>query len=380
MDPHGYPRRILLAVTGLTPQVVTETLYALAVASDLPWSPTEVHLLTTREGAARARLTLLSDEPGWFHRLCRDYHLRDVSFDATAIRTVGDGDGLADIQTLGDNRAAADAITEEVRRLTADPEAALHVSLAGGRKTMGFYAGYALSLFGRPQDRLSHCLVAPPFESHPEFYYPTPHPRVIYTLDADKRPLDTSNATVTLAEIPFVRLRPGLPDGLLAGTATFSETVAAAQRALGPPELVIDLAGRRIIAGGQEVRLAPADLAFYAWHARRRFAGADPVPCPNDGAPEADHANAFLAEYRAIHGPLGDTDRTTRSLRHGMDKDYFLQRRARLHGHLTAALGPAAASYLVQTIGRRPDTRYGLTLASAAIHFLDRAHHAPPSR
>jgi CRISPR-associated protein (TIGR02584 family) len=371
VDPTASLRRILLVVTGLTPQVVTETVYALAVVADRPWIPTEVHLLTTADGAERARLTLLSEEPGWFHRLCRDYRLPAIAFDDTAIHTVGDGDGLSDIQTPEDNRIAADAITEQIRRLTADPGAALHVSLAGGRKTMGFYAGYALSLFGRPQDRLSHCLVSPPFESHPDFYYPTPAARVIYTLDAGKRPIDTREARVTLAEIPVVRLRHGLPDALLAGKATFTETVAAAQRALGPPELMIDLAGRCIVAGGQEVALAPADLAFLAWHARRRLAGAGPITCPNDGAPESGHADAFLAEYRAILGPMGDTDRTTRALRHGMDKGYFLQRRSRLNQRLEDALGPATTPYLLQTFGRRPDTRYGLTLDPTAIRFVE---------
>ncbi|MBP6582128.1 MAG: hypothetical protein KA204_01445, partial [Chromatiaceae bacterium] len=46
-----FPRRILLAVTGLTPQVVTETLYALAMERQPPFIPTEIHLLTTAEGA-----------------------------------------------------------------------------------------------------------------------------------------------------------------------------------------------------------------------------------------------------------------------------------------------------------------------------------------
>jgi hypothetical protein len=197
---------------------------------------------------------------------------------------------------------------------------------------------------------------------------------VIYTQGEDRRPLDTQAATVTLAEIPFVRLRHGLPSGLLAGKATFSETVAAAQRALGPPELVLDLAGRRIVAGDQEVTLAPADLAFYAWHVRRRFTAADPVACPNDGAPEHAHAAAFLAEYRAILGLMGDSDRTARALRAGMDKGYFLQRRARLNGRLKTALGPAAVPYLVHAIGRRPDTRYGLTLDPAAIRFGGPCH------
>ena len=59
-DPASYPRRILLAVCGLSPQIVTETVYALASAPELPFVPTEVHLITTREGAQRAELSLLA--------------------------------------------------------------------------------------------------------------------------------------------------------------------------------------------------------------------------------------------------------------------------------------------------------------------------------
>lgn len=48
-------RRILLAVTGLTPQVVTETLFALM--REGPDSlPHAIRVLTTSEGAERARL------------------------------------------------------------------------------------------------------------------------------------------------------------------------------------------------------------------------------------------------------------------------------------------------------------------------------------
>ena len=39
--PATYPRRILLAVTGLSPQIVTETLHALAIGNDTPFIPTE---------------------------------------------------------------------------------------------------------------------------------------------------------------------------------------------------------------------------------------------------------------------------------------------------------------------------------------------------
>ena len=54
--PAEYPKRVLLAVTGLSPQVVTETLFALTQSADERFEPTEVHLITTADGAERARL------------------------------------------------------------------------------------------------------------------------------------------------------------------------------------------------------------------------------------------------------------------------------------------------------------------------------------
>ncbi|HNU20229.1 MAG TPA: CRISPR-associated ring nuclease, partial [Hydrogenophilus thermoluteolus] len=60
--PHTFSRRILLAVSGLTPQIVTETLYAL-IHQPQPFVPTEIHLITTLEGAKRAKLALFSQDP-----------------------------------------------------------------------------------------------------------------------------------------------------------------------------------------------------------------------------------------------------------------------------------------------------------------------------
>ncbi len=370
--PHTYPRRILLTACGLTPQVVTETVYALAVARRPAFVPTEIHVLTTAEGAQHVRLSLLSDEPGWFRRMCQEYDLQFVSSENFTIHLLESDGGtpLSDIRTVEDNERTADQITALVRELTRDDQAALHVSIAGGRKTMGFYLGYALSLFGRPQDRLSHVLVPAPYESHREFFYPTKRSRVIYTGPPDVRPLDTSEATVTLAEIPFVRLRHGLPEGLLEGRAGFLEVVRAAQQALGPPELKIDLRGRRILAGGKEIRVAPAELAFLSWFAQRKLNRRSGVECPTEGYANPDYAREYLAEYERVFDNLGPSDRTPQALRAGMDKNYFLQRRSKLHKLLSKALGPRASAYFIQTAGRRPGTRYELKLEPAQIHYL----------
>ena len=361
-------RRHLLCITGLTPQVVTETLYAL-YREDPAQLPTDIHVLSTDDGIARARLTLLSDQPGWFHRLCADYRLPPMRFGPESLHLLLDWQGLplTDIRDGADNTAAADAVTEWIRRLTANDADQVHVSLAGGRKTLGFFAGYALSLFGRPQDRLTHVLVNAPFESHPGFFYPTPYSDIIYGQPPDPRPLDSRDAIVTLADIPFVRLRHGLPASLLSGRASFSATVQMAQQSLGPPQLEINVDSGQVRAGGVPVELAPAELAFYLCLVRRTAAGQPPVSCPPEGVPSAEYARDFLVAYRAVVGTFGDDDRVVQGFRQGMDKNYFERRKSRVNRKLAEVLGNAAAMYLIQSFGRRPRTVYGLGMAAGQI-------------
>ncbi len=366
--------RILLAVTGLSPQVVTETLYALAVAAKQPWVPTRVHLITTKEGRKRAELSLLSQSPGWFERLQRDYELPAIRFDADHIHVITDDSGrpLDDIRTPEDNERAADLITELVREMTADPGNELHVSIAGGRKTMGYYLGYALSLFGRPGDRLSHVLVSEPFESCWDFFYPTPKEHIIQTRDNDLA--DARNARVTLAEIPFVSLRHGLDERLLQGRVTFSQAVQAARQGLQPPRVEIDLVRRCIRTGaGGEVPLPPAQLALYVLFARRAREGKPPLEAPAKGAPDPAWAERFLREYRAIRrGEMEDLERTEKALRNGMDGEYFSFTKSALHRKLKRHLGGAAEPYLIDNGGRRPG-RYALRIPPEAITIVESA-------
>ncbi|RMD83598.1 MAG: TIGR02584 family CRISPR-associated protein [Candidatus Dadabacteria bacterium] len=355
--PDRFPRRILVCVSGLTPQIVTETLYGLVTARPRAFVPTEVHLVTTKEGADRARLTLLSADPGWFHRIVSELDLGSIRFDTETIHVLRDSSGreLCDIRTPEDNEAAADMITELLRHWTSDENAALHVSLAGGRKTMGFYVAYALSLYGRPQDRLSHVLVSQEFEGLHEFFYPTPYSRIIY--DRENKPLDTRDARVTLAEIPFVRLRHGLPERLLEGRATFSETVLAAQSAFGPPKLTIDVPRRRVMCGDRQVRMRPVDMGFLLWMAERRRSGNGPVERTLEDPEE------FLDSYAKITSPMSGTyERVCNALRHGEGhSEYFDEHKSRVNRAIRAALGePACHPYLIVGVGRRPDTRFGL--------------------
>ena len=288
--PHHYPKRILLAVSGMSPQIVTETLYALSqTQQDQPFIPTEIHLISTTTGKNRAELELLHATSGKFHQLCKDYGLQGIQFSADNIHVITDKNGvlLEDIKTPEENEAAADFITQKVNELTRDTESALHVSIAGGRKTMGYYLGYALSLYGRAQDRMSHVLVTDRYESLAEFFYPTIDSQVIY--GRDNQPLDTQAAQVILASIPFVRLRGGLPHFLLEGKASFNDSVRFARTLEADPLLEIDLALGCLYANSIAVPLTAVNFAFYLWiiHSPSvmvfRWRGAL-IPCPSSQA------------------------------------------------------------------------------------------------
>jgi CRISPR-associated protein (TIGR02584 family) len=355
-DPASYERRVLLAVTGLTPQIVTETLYALAVKEKPGWVPTELRIITTRRGAEKARQTLLSDDPGWFRRLCADYRLPEIAFGVEDIRVIDgpDGEPLDDILDEADNAAVADFITEEVRALTADLQASLHVSIADGRKTMGFYVGYALSLFGRAQDRLSHVLVPPSFESQsqPEFFYPRP---------------GAEDARVYLGDIPFVRLRDGLPEHLFEGRATFSEAVAEAQKALPPVALRLDPATLTVTAGGESFTLKPAQFAFY-------WMMADRCRLPERGVHWSEHGvgEGLLAFCRA----LGEISEQTEKAYRNLTEQNFDPAKAHVNAALKRALGERrAAPYRIVALDSIAGTRYrrfGLAMPPEAVTIAPR--------
>jgi len=353
-------KTILLAVTGLTPQVVTETLYAIYQQGQS--MPAEIHILTTAEGYQRAKALLI--EEGWLAKFYSDYQLAKPPFTEQHIHCLATESG--DITSPADNQIMADTISESIRQFTADSHTHLHVSIAGGRKTMSYYAGHALSLYGRPQDRLSHVLITAEYETHPLFYYPTPYSQIIYSNDASRKALDTQNAEVTLIDIAFVRLRHGLDQALLEGKSSFSAAVNKAQQMLGPAFLTIDSKQLKLVIKDQTIKLTPADFAFYQWLLNRQAKAEIAPTCPSNGAPDKDYAEQYLLHYRQLQ----DSDRTHQTLVDGMSKVFFEQRKSRINKQLKQALQHAAAPYLISPFGKRPQTRYRIGLEVEQIQFV----------
>ena len=373
--PNSYPKRILLAVSGMSPQIVTETLYALAVSEqEQPFIPTEIHLISTTTGKTKAALELLHPESGKFYQLCKDYGLADIQFSADNIYVIPDRNGvlLDDIRTPEENEAAADFITQKVNELTRDDNSALHVSIAGGRKTMGYYLGYALSLYGRIQDRLSHVLVTDRYESLPKFFYPTPNSHVIY--DRNEQPLDTQLAQVILASIPFVRLRAGLPHFLLEGASSFNDSIRLARTVEADPLLEIDVAKGCLYANSIEVPLTPINFAFYLWMIEETVFKCGVIK--RSPSYNLDYAESFLTVYENVSHELKDIKKTKDTLKEvdrsnneiGMSAKWMSERITAIKKAFEKSLGNNAAQpFLIASPKTNNHKTYALTLSSQQI-------------
>ncbi len=296
--PSAYARRILVSVTGMSPAVLTETLYALAHQAR-PFLPTELIVLTTQEGKRGLTADLMNRENGKFEQFYRDYpHLgpsRPATVTVEAVKGA-DGQELKDIMSAEDNLRFADLATEVIRRLAADSDSAIHVSLAGGRKTMGFFIGYALSLFGRLQDRLSHVIVPNDFEGNPAFYYPTPQSSIIRRKSGDGW-LDARDAVVSLSEIPFVALSALVKLPIHENKdVSYQEVVQMINAQALNQQVWFDLDQRTVTVCGTPVDLSDAQYDRYAWLCWRRLQGQPHINFKNARGVEVRRQDAAL-EY-----------------------------------------------------------------------------------
>lgn len=277
---------VLLAVTGMSPAVLTETVWALACERPAI-IPDRVVVLTTVAGRQaierdllkpaeaggksiwqELRWALLGQKAAEDTRLILDPPRVITAPDPSA----GRSDPLEDIRKPGDNFAAADFILEEVRRIVENPDTRLIASLAGGRKTMGALLYAAMTLLGRETDRLTHVLVNEPFEDgrlQPRFFFP-PEAPVMHRLpggtSSESREFSSADAHIELADVPFVPLRnrftdvAGLPGSFHAMIVRYSRQLRT--DAAHKVRVEIRHADHQLIVDGQPVRMRPKALAI----------------------------------------------------------------------------------------------------------------------
>lgn len=371
-------KNILFLVTGMTPQIITETIWALACdpKNDDKWIPDEIHVLSTQDGLTQIKSRLFAD--GILQQFKNDYpQVRHIQFDQQNLHVIerADHTALNDLKTPEDNEFAANAICEKIRLFTSDDQVTLHVSIAGGRKTMGFYAGYALSLYGRAQDRMSHVLVEEKFETARDFFYPTLESS--FVTDRFNKEWDAKDAQVWLANIPFVRLKDAVKDKhQLKGNDSFSQVVHKINESFNDVKLVIDLAKEMIIVNGKfEIHdLPPREFAMLYWFADRRKQGLTGILAPNKNITSSDAkqndleiigelTTAFKAYYAEVKS-ISDESNVS------VDKKFF----EGVKSHLKTALETFLGLELAEKIAIKQEGRskpFYLDLQPENIEIID---------
>jgi CRISPR-associated protein (TIGR02584 family) len=131
--------KILIAVTGVSPAILTETVWALAQGAH-PWIPDQVVAITTRIGKAAIEKQLL--EGGGWDQLRATFAKNSLLVDGAlafgaseSIRVIGDGSrDFDDISTPEESGAAADFLLGVLRQYTEQPDTEIMASIAGGER------------------------------------------------------------------------------------------------------------------------------------------------------------------------------------------------------------------------------------------------------
>ena len=214
--PEIHMKTTLIAVTGLSPAIVTETLWALSRLKPAVY-PDSVVFVTTCTGSKKIEEQLFTKKIEWNGLTVWDALRAKIKApegtliaQPPAIITKnnpmsGRAEMLDDIRTPEENAAAAEFIFGRVWDVVRDSNQRLIASVAGGRKTMGALLHSAVSLIGRESDLLTHILVDSPFDTLPGFFFPGQPGGEL--ADRSGKLYSPSKAKPILADVPCVPLR-----------------------------------------------------------------------------------------------------------------------------------------------------------------------------
>ena len=372
-------KNILLAVVGLSPQVITETLFALHQQNR---HVDAIHVITTRQGKEMINANLLSHKDGEYFKYLREYDIGSgsVDFDFDHVHAVTDENGIEidDIEGEEESEWLLKKSLELTFQLTKNPNTTVYFSIAGGRKTMSACLMLAAQLYGRPQDRVYHVLVSPEFESSRDFYYP---PKISVPVELrDKNGehyiKETRYAKVNLIPIPFISIRDQLSDDMLEEPKD-PPTLMLSLVKEEPSCLTIDLPPGKIAFKNLEFDMMPARLALYDLFAIKKKECRKPVAtcrnctdCYMSLQEVYDQQENLTKLYQKISGGRelsGMSDTGICSL----NPENFNSYKAKIRKDMERGFGLYATRELaIDSVGKRPDTRYGIKIDRDRIRII----------
>jgi CRISPR-associated protein (TIGR02584 family) len=367
-------KTILVCVAGITPQIITETLYYYIIEKKPPVWIDEINVLTTSAGKEVIINSLLKKESGVFYKFLSDYNIsrQKIKFNENSVIQLGGDSYIKDISTDIDSAIIGNEIVNFIKNITIDKSTRIICSVAGGRKTMSVYLSLGLQLYGREQDILSHTLVSSDFESTKDFFYIPPVPKNIEIKDKNEKIIkiiNTKDAKIVCSEIIFVRLRNflNIKDELF-----YDDLVNIVQKKVdycGTKLISIDLKNRALLLGNKKVILKPIEICIYNLFlsnkkkCEQEFCG-DCTDCYmslNEMRSQELYAN-LLEFYKFIYTEnSGQYERLKESLKKdSKGDDFFSQNISKINKTLKQHLNPFEfAVYKISKIGKY-NKRYGI--------------------
>jgi CRISPR-associated protein (TIGR02584 family) len=372
-------KTILLAVCGLSPQVITETLYALHQDQR---TVDAIHVITTRSGKEKIYSGLLCGKTGPYYQYLKDFGMNptDIAFGHDHIHVITDENGneIPDITDEKDNERLLKKCLELTFHLTKNPDHAVFFSIAGGRKTMSACLSLAAQMYGRTQDRMFHVLVSPEFESSRDFYYPPKESREIELMDETRQPYlkKTEFARINLVPLPFVSIRDQLSSDMLKRPKD-PATLMMSLIKDAPSRLRVNLASRKITHKKMEEDLYPTHMAIYAFFAMLKKAckkgGESCGVCMECflGLPEImDRKDEITDIYKRICGSRPVEEMSKTGIKK-LDDINFNSYKSKINRVLKNKFGMYAIKDLeIASIGKRPNTRFGIRMDKSRIEVV----------
>jgi len=305
-------KTVLLAVTGMSPAVLTETVWALAKQKGKPVIPDRVIVLTTLKGKVEIEKQLFGPDRIWdalrstLLGSAADSDERlyfGLSADCVRVFTRNAGGKpveMADISTEEESMAVADFITEALWAFADRPNTNLIASIAGGFKTMSALLFACMSLLGHEDDRITHVLVTAPYDTalSPRFYFPTQP--ALELKDSGGNTYMADKAKITLSDIPFVALgsllerykKPRSYSALV--RACRGEVLAVAP----PPEIIFDDKHGVVRIGRRHFKLDGREHPLFAFLYKRAAENLEPFP---DHYAAVEPFKAFAQQWAGSH-------------------------------------------------------------------------------
>lgn len=225
----------LIALVGRSPAVVTEVLWALAFQLEEPVIVSDISLIST-QGCIEELRQLTADPDAGLQLLARSYP-EAMPWPVPRIAQMGQAlMPIEDVVSNDDATIAANTIHRVLRRAlsTRDDDDVFHVVIAGGRKTMSALALSSFQLYAGFHDRLWHVV---PRGSDPVGWFP----------DVGTAESNPERCGFELQQIPAIVVGDALRTAKVDLDRPFDDVLADMQQRLSvaaqAPRLELDFAG-----------------------------------------------------------------------------------------------------------------------------------------